>query len=316
MDAGGTIAILGVTSQLAADYFAEAVRAGDHSLRAYARDPAAGRRALQRRGVDAEVGDLSSFEEGEYSAIINFIGVGDPARAAAMGTSIFEITRHWDERVLGYLDRSPTTRYIFFSSGAVYGDSFDAPVGPDTLATFPINRLGPTNWYALAKLGAEVLHRTLRDRTIIDVRIFNYVSRTADMAARFLITDAVRAIRDRVVLETSAQTITRDYLDPAGLHRLLSACLAAPGETNCALDAYTLAPITKAALLGLLSDEFGLRYEQKSTAHTINATGLKPCYFSLDRTAAAWGYQPPHSSAQAIQNEVASMLAGELGKGR
>lgn len=313
MAANTIVAILGVTSQLAADYYAEAARSGNYNLRAFARDPAAGRRALEVRGISAEVFDLATFEDGDYSAIVNFIGVGDPARAAAMGSTIFEITRHWDERVLGYLRRFPDTRYVFFSSGAVYGDAFDAPVGPATLATFPINRLGPTNWYALAKLGAEAGHRALPEQTIIDLRIFNYVSRTQDIGARFLVTDAARAIRDSSLLETTAQAVTRDYLDPPGLHRLVGACLAAPIGTNCPVDAYSRAPITKAELLALLGQAFGLRYEERQAADTINATGIKPCYYSLDRTAAAWGYEPPHSSAEAVTNEVAGLLAHKAG---
>lgn len=310
-NAGATIAILGATSQIARDYVVQAARAGTAPLALFARDPARIATWLEREGLAGRfaVDLLERFAEGDHTAVLNFIGVGDPARAVAMGAGIFDATRRWDDAVLGYLRRSPETRYVFLSSGAVYGDAFDAPVDGDSAARFPINALSTQHWYGLAKLAAEAAHRAEAGRTITDLRVFNYVSGTVDIEARFLITDCVRAIRDRRSFETTEQALTRDYMGPEDFYHLVAACLAAPAGTNAAADAHTRAPITKAALLDLLATEFGLNYCYVGTAAAVNATGVKPCYYSLDRTAAAWGYSPRYDSADTLRTEIAALLA-------
>lgn len=306
------IAVLGATSQLAGDYVAQAA-AGDDALVLFARDPAAAARGMARRGCDGRfpVAPLDAFGTDDFDAVLNCIGVGDPARAVEMGAGIFDATRRWDDRVLAFLRDRPATRYVFLSSGAVYGDAFDHPVTSDSQAIYPVNRLGPSNWYALAKLSAEAAHRATPDRSIIDLRIFNYVSRTQDPAMRFLVTDMIRAVREARVFETTHQSITRDFLDPPGLFALISAAFAAPAGTNAPADAYSRAPIEKLALLGVMADTFGLDYRFVDSADTVQATGAKPHYYSLDRTAAAWGYDPPHSSAEVIVAEAGAMLAAK-----
>lgn len=310
----GPIAILGATSQLARDFVAEAARAGRMDLRLFARRPEAVEQALRSQGLQARfpVFDLPAFRDQELGAIVNFIGVGDPAAAAAIGSGIFEITRITDELVLDYLRASPATRYVFMSSGAVYGDAFEAPVTTGSRAAIPVNKLGPQNYYGLAKLLAEATHRAQHDLTIVDLRIFNYVSRTLDQNARFLITDMVRAIRTQTIFETTDHALVRDYLDPPGLYGLVCAALNAPHGTNKPADAYTLAPITKAELLDLMK-AFGLRYRMVTSAAAINATGTKAFYYSNDRTASTWGYTPHATSADSILMEMASVLGTDAG---
>lgn len=309
-EAGATIAILGATSQIARDFVVRAAKAGTATLALFARDPVRVTAWLARQGLAGRfaVDALERFVDGEHAAILNFIGVGDPVRAVAMGAGIFEATRRWDDAVLDYLRRSPETRYVFLSSGAVYGDAFEAPVDRGSAARFPVNALGAQHWYGLAKLAAEAAHRAEAGRTIIDLRIFNYVSGTADIEARFLITDCARAIRDHRPIETTEQAMVRDYLGPEDFHRLVAACLAAPAGTNTAADAHTLAPITKTVLLDLLGAEFGLDYRYVGTTAIVNATGAKPYYYSLDRTAAGWGYVPRYDSADTLRIEVAALL--------
>jgi hypothetical protein len=44
--------------------------------------------------------------------------------------------------------------------------------------------------------------------------VFNYFSHTQDMNARFLITDIVRAIKNKKIFKTSADNIVRDFITP------------------------------------------------------------------------------------------------------
>ncbi len=224
-----------------------------------------------------------------------------------MGNSIFDVTLRFDEMVLEYQKAHPACRYLFLSSGAAYGSGFSEPAKRDTSAVVAINNLAPHEWYGVAKLHAECRHRAHPELPIVDIRVFNYFSRTQDLDARFLITDMLRAIRDKAVLKTSPDYIVRDFLHPSDFYRLVRALLAAPAS-NAAVDCYSRAPIDKPQLLAAMQKEFGLRYEVADAAASVNATGSKPHYYSMNTRAADFGYQPALSSLEGILQEAAAIL--------
>ena len=165
-----------------------------------------------------------------------------------------------------------------------------------------INSLTPHEWYGVAKMHAECRHRAHPDLAIIDIRVFNYFSHTQDLSARFLITDMVRAIRDKQVLITSSDYIVRDFLHPDDFHQLCSALLAAPA-TNTVVDCYTRAPIDKSNLLAAMQEAFALQYETTEAVASINATGGKPHYYSRNRRAEDFGYQPSLTSLETNRSQ-------------
>jgi nucleoside-diphosphate-sugar epimerase len=299
------IAILGATSQIAKDLILAFTKQDNHELVLFARRPEIVIQWLASVGLSGRyaVKDFAAFSTDEYfDALLNFVGVGDPAQAAAMAASIFDVTLKYDQLALSYLEQHPLCRYIFLSSGAAYGSSFEAPVNENTKATFAINNLQPQDWYAVAKLYAECRHRSHPELFIIDVRVFNYFSRSQDIAARFLITDILRAIRDKTVLKTSSDHIVRDFIHPSDFYQLIVALLTSP-VTNVAVDCYSKAPIDKPALLVAMQDNFGLRYEILTSAG-VNATGNKPNYYSLNTKAADFGYQPTITSLDGLLKET------------
>ena len=224
-----------------------------------------------------------------------------------MGNSIFEVTLRFDEMVLDYLKSHPSCRYLFLSSGAAYGSVFSEPAKRDTPAVVAINNLASHEWYGVAKLHAECRHRAHPDLPIVDIRVFNYFSCTQDLSARFLITDILRAIRDKAVLQTSSDYIVRDYLHPSDFYRLVSALLAAPAA-NAVVDCYSRAPIDKPGLLKAMQEKFDLRYEISSAPAGVNATGTKANYYSLNTRAADFGYQPSLTSIDGILRESETIL--------
>jgi nucleoside-diphosphate-sugar epimerase len=304
------VAVLGATSQIAGDYVRAALAAGTEFL-LYARDPGRVRRWLDRCGLAgaAQALPYESYGEAPHDAVINFVGVGDPSRAAAMGSSIFDITLRFDDLVMRHLRDAPGRRYIFLSSGAVYGTGFAEPAGEETPACVNVNRLAPQEFYSVAKLHAECRHRALAQFPIVDIRVFNYYSRTQDLGARFFVTDMIRAARDGTRLATAASTMTRDYLHPADFHRLVEAILAAPAR-NAAVDCYSRSPVEKFELLERFRAEFGLAFDvTAATGAAVNATGAKPNYYSTNRAAAAlFGYEPSMSSVDAVVTEARAAL--------
>jgi len=306
------IAILGATSQIASDLILGWACRHDISIDLFARRVGALSSWLTDRGIAEKfrIFNFSDFGAGEikYDAVINFVGVGDPARAKEMGSSVLEITRLYDSMALAYLDRFPNCRYLFLSSGAVYGPTFLEPAGRDSTSRITINDLSPQEFYAVAKLYAEVGHRARADRTIFDIRVFNIFSRTQDLNARFFITDIVRAIRDGSLLKVSSDEMVRDFLHPSDFLRLIEALLMAD-PANTPVDCYSRSPVDKFRLLESMSEWFGLRWETGSASNIVNATGSKPNYFSTNTRAADFGYQPQFTSLEGLRMEINAILA-------
>ena len=302
------IAILGATSQIAKDLIVSFATKGEKHLYLFARRPDDVRKWLDSVGLSEHylVDDFSEFDKHEFDAIINFVGVGNPAQTAAMGNSIFNITLQFDEMVLDYLRVHSACRYLFLSSGAVYGLSFNEPATRNTQATVAINNLSPQEWYGVAKLHAECRHRSYPNLAIIDIRVFNYFSHTQDISDRFLMTDILRAICNKEVLKTSSDYIVRDFLHPSDFYQLVNALLSSP-STNDAVDCYSRAPIDKPNLLAAMQEKFGLRYEITESSG-INATGVKPHYYSLNTRAADFGYQPSVTSLEGVLQESQEIL--------
>lgn len=305
------IAILGATSQIARDLIVSFSAVADKHLHLFARRPDEVTKWLVSAELSSRypVDEFSKFAQQEFDAVVNFVGVGNPAQAMAMGNSIFDVTLRFDEMVLDYLRIHPECRYLFLSSGAAYGASFNEPVIRATPAVVTINHPAPHEWYGVAKLHAECRHRAHPELPIIDIRVFNYFSRTQDISARFLITDILRAIRDKTVLKTSSDYIVRDFLHPSDFYQLVSMLFSAP-VTNTPVDCYSRAPIDKFSLLAEMESRFGLRYEITGASAAVNATGIKPYYYSLNTRAADFGYQPTLTSLDGILHETSLILQG------
>jgi nucleoside-diphosphate-sugar epimerase len=308
------IAILGATSQIARDLILSFSQEGGNELYLFARRTEEVEGWLAANGLKDRypVADLSGFGKQDFDAVINFVGAGDPAQIASMGSSILDITLHFDEMVLNYLASHPACRYLFLSSGAAYGSNFSEPARRDTPAIIKINDFAPYEWYGVAKLHAECRHRAHPDLCIFDIRVFNYFSRTQDIDARFLITDMLRAIRDKTVLKTSPDYIVRDFLHPSDFHNLVNALLSAQ-PNNAAVDCYSKEPIDKPTLLAAMRENFGLNYEVAGQSAAINATGSKPHYYSENRRAAEFGYLPALTSLQGVLQESRAILFPEWG---
>lgn len=303
------IAILGATSQIARDLIVSFSALQGQHLHLFARRADEVRKWLNDIGLSERylVDDFPAFGTQEFDAVINFVGVGSPAQALAMGNAIYEVTLRYDEMVLDYLKTHPSCRYLFLSSGAAYGSSFNEPATCDTKAVIAINNLEPYEWYGIAKLHAECRHRAHPELHIVDIRMFNYFSHTQDIEARFLITDIVRAIRDKVVLKTSSEYIVRDFIHPSDFYQLVRVMLSAPA-TNVAVDCYTLAPIDKPNLLTFMQENFGLSYKIVESNTGVNATGGKSYYYSTNRLAEVFGYIPSFTSLEGVLQETTMLL--------
>jgi nucleoside-diphosphate-sugar epimerase len=304
------IAILGATSQIARDLIHSFAANSNNQLHLFGRRPDNIRDWIKLSGLiqqQYQVDDFSVFPTKQFDVVINFVGVGNPAKAVELGNAIFDITVQFDQLVLDYLKLNPSCRYIFMSSGAAYATNFSAPVDVRSPAIIPINNISPSDWYGIAKLHAECRHRAQPEHSIVDIRIFNYFSRSQDLSARYLISDIIRAIRDGSVLKTSSAIINRDFMHPSDFYRLIDAVIKSP-KINTSLDAYTQSPIDKQTLLSAMQENFGLQYEIQESFGAINATGAKPYYYSLNKQASELGYNPQLNSLEGVLQEASAIL--------
>lgn len=301
------IAILGANSQIARDlmpFFLPSV-----TLYLFVRRKSETMEWVESQDLACRVVvfEYDDFFNNRYSAIINFVGSGNPAKTAELGSEIFEITQRFDSKAIKYLDLDPCCKYIFFSSGAAFGSVFDEPVHENTTAMVDLNHFNHQDWYGVAKLYAECCHRARPDLSIADLRVFSYFSRSQNINARFLLSDAARAIIERRTLLISDDPMERDYIHPEDLFQLISLILG-QSKFNGAMDCYSKSPVSKMQLMDALFERYGLKVEISSSTGVVNATGFKKKYYSLDKRAQSIGYFPKYDSLEGILVEMDSIL--------
>ena len=306
------IALLGASSQIAKSLLKIFIQDEEHRMHLFTRDLSSFQQWIDNQKIDSahlSANSLEAFDQSiEFDLIINFIGIGDPSKAIKMGASIFDITYDYDHLILNYLSAHPQTKYIFMSSGVVYGDIFKQPASKESKAIFNINSLQHTDWYAMAKLYAEARHRALKDLCIIDIRVFNYISSDVDIESRFLISDALRAINNKEILITNDHNIFRDYIGPEDLHQLILRSIEQP-FINSSLDCFTRKVTDKFSILELLRLNFGLQYEVVKSQTGIDAYGSRDNYFSISKVAENFGYKPAYTSLENILRASEELLS-------
>jgi nucleoside-diphosphate-sugar epimerase len=307
------IAVLGATSHIARDLILNFFRVGtDLDIVPYARNCRSFNNwfdVTPYRGLTT-CRPMEAFAQDEgHEAIINCVGVGDPLKAVNMGNSILQVTQTFDDLALNYLSHHPLCKYIFMSSGAVYGELFDQPIDDSSEISISTDTIEPQTLYRLAKLRAEIKHRATIKNSIFDIRIFSYFSHQISLESRFFMSDLLRSLIQKRPFITNDVNLIRDYLGSRDLHHLVE-CLLTSTTDNCALDAYTIRPIDKFTILQSMRAEFGLNYEiLNDVAVGINATGHKKNYYSLSRKAAQFGYKPNLDSITLLMEETKLLLS-------
>lgn len=311
------IAIIGATSNIAKDLILSFTKNNpEFNLSLFSRDNNKVKAWLANKKITNKIrltGLYNDFlKKDKYHIVLNFVGIGDPSKAIEMGSSILDITQIFDTMIIEYLKKNPSTKYFFLSSGVVYGhENFSVNVNDTSEACFKINGLKPQDWYSIAKLHAECKHRSLDDKSIVDIRVFNYVNSNLDISSRFLIADALRALINKYDLETSSKNIVRDYIGPDDFYNLIIS-LIMHTELNDSIDCYTKLPIDKFSMLDMLKKEFGLSYNIKDSEVGLNATGFKDNYYSKNFKAEKYGYKPFYTSAETIKKEFELILNKNL----
>lgn len=239
--------------------------------------------------------------------LINCTGAGTPKNLNGDYSLWFSITEKFDNLCIEYLQKNPQTLYISMSSGAVYGKDFSAPVEKDFANNIQVNNLNPQNFYSIARLNSEAKHRAYDYLNIVDLRIFSYFSKYADLTDGYFLSDIIQSILNNETLNIDDKNIIRDYIHPKDLFKLILKCMEQE-KINTAIDVISKAPIGKKQILEYFKNNYGLKYEIKTDLEFLNSSGTKNIYYSNYNNAfELLGFSPEYTSLESIQ-EAAKFL--------
>lgn len=305
------VAILGATSQISKGLIKLFAKNNDNHLFLFVRD-----KKIFKQWIASQAGNNKNLEIHEFKdfdlnfdldLIINCVGVGDPNKVMQIGSTILDITKTYDDIVLDYLHNNPRAKYIFLSSGAVYGDIFSVPADEDSKSLINLNFDTPANFYSLAKLYAEARHRALPHLNIVDIRVFNYISPSIDLSGNFFIAQAIKASIDREIFQTNSNNINRDFIGPEDLFSLISAINNFP-QLNDSFDCFSKKPIDKFKILDFLKSNFNLEFVINNDKVSDFVKDSKENYYSVNYKAKVIGFEPEFESIENINNSILAII--------
>lgn len=301
------IAIFGSTGHISKNLIFYLSQKKEYNLFLLSRDKKKLEKILKQeiKNENFEICDYNILQKKSFNVIINSIGTSDPGK---LNNEIIKITEFYDNKIIDYLEKNNLTIYINFSSGAIYGHSFDKPVTDDTYSILKSNDGDPGYLYSIAKLYSEGKHRTLKHLNIVDLRIFSFFSRFIDPNSRFFLSEVISAIKNKTDLSVDKHDIVRDFVHPKDLCLLIEKCIKKT-FINDVFDVYSKKPISKFEILNEISKIYGLKYHMIENTSFRYPTGIKEKYYSLSRKARSIGYEPEYSSLDTIMIEIKSVFS-------
>jgi nucleoside-diphosphate-sugar epimerase len=302
------IAILGSTSEIAKDIIYLFAKRNNYSLYLFSRNKEFIINWCNLNKITNKI-HCESYDnfnsKVNYNVIINFIGAGNPEKVNNISESIIDITYQYNTLVINYLKINPECKYIFLSSGAAYGENFEYPVNSNSKTILQNNKISNNDAYTIAKIHSEIRHRLLGDLGIVNVRIFNYFSRTMSLNSSYLITNILRSLINKTKFITNNINIARDYISAYDLYDLFINIIL-NNKINISCDIYTKKHVKKLDLLEFLKSSFGLKYEIINTSEELSTNEkIKMNYYSINKDAETYfNYTPKNTSIENLNSEI------------
>ena len=147
------IAFFGASSQIAKGLIKKFSKSKTNKLYFFVRNKESFAIWLVEKKLSFEQQQIKTYDELSSALnidlFINCIGAGDPAKAVKMSSTIVSVTQQYDEQVLEYLALNPSTKYIFLSSGAAYGNIFSAPPEDYLPTSLDMKSTKPSDMYSI-----------------------------------------------------------------------------------------------------------------------------------------------------------------------
>lgn len=297
------IAIFGSNSSIADEFIEKSIKCSNIYFDLYTR-----KKDLMTKRMSAydskqyRVLGYDSFTHNQrYDLILNFIGCGDPKKLIQAQKDIIQINDFYDNKIIQYLIKSNTTKYVYLSSGVAYHVDFECPIESYYQKKIIFSYIKDYHHYGIAKNLSEIRHRAYSDLAIVDLRIFSYLRDKNLELENSLMGNVFSSIYNQTILTTIKSNVWRDYIDADLFYQAIN-CIINNDHLNGAFDLYSAGPVDKMHLLKIMEQTFGLRYKFLPQEKDIkfNSTGLKPRYYSLNNNFSILGYTPKYSSEQLI----------------
>ena len=302
------VIILGANSHIAKGLIYNFIYYGNFDLYLYTTNKDKTKNFLKTLNIKANIFVKNYNQNFPKNAdlIINCVGPGTPKSMEGHYEKWFFFLEKFDNLCLSYLEKNPRTLYIHFSSGAVYGTLKDAAT-QDSVNDFPVNDLKWQRFYGLSKLYSEGKHRALFDYNIVDLRVFSYFSRYADMAENYFLPNIISAIKNGKTLDIHPSDMVRDFISPKDLFKLILTCLKYSKKQilNLPLDVRSKKPITKKQILNFFVKNYGLKYKVSKGLEIKNSGGVKNNYYSKYKEPFnKIGFKPSKTSLDTLKIET------------
>jgi nucleoside-diphosphate-sugar epimerase len=172
----------------------------------------------------------------------------------------------------------------------------------DNINHIDVNNIKQEDYYSITKLNQEAKHRSLSHLNIIDIRLYSYFSRFADLNDKYLINEIITAIKNDQILIVDPDDFLRDYIHPDDLFNFI----CQPEYILPENHSYTLGskqPISKASILNFFKEKYSLKFEIREITDHLSATGQKTNY-----VPARIDNIPQYTSLQTIEMEAKYLL--------
>lgn len=301
------IAILGATSHIAKGLLYNFSSEKEIELSLFTTSPKKLANFLFDHDLSCQVYEgYSDFNSNRYEMIINCVGMGATNNPRFDRRNYFSVLESFDNMAISYVRMHPDCNYVCFGSGAIYG-SLSSPANDKTINSIMVNHVTKEQHFSIFRLYSEAKHRANADLNIVDLRIFSYFSRFADLSENYFMNQVIAHIVKKKELVVTSDNIIRDYLHPEDL--LSAIFLYKRKAGNRAMDICSKKAVSKMEILDYMKSAHGLQYKVDDSVGCSSASGVKPVYYSEDRSAQEYmGYRPKYTSMEAIMTETKAML--------
>jgi nucleoside-diphosphate-sugar epimerase len=303
------IAIMGATSHIAKGLLYNLNSVRETELYPFTTSPKKLAKFILDHDLNCQVYEgYSGINLNRYDMIINCVGMGATNSPRFDKRNYFSVLEQFDNMAISYVSMYPDCTYVCLASGAIYG-RLSTPANDTTTNSILVNHVTKEEHFSISRLYSEVKHRAHADLNIVDLRIFSYFSRFADLSENYFMNQVIAHILQKKELIVTGGNFIRDYLHPQDL--LDAILLTKRMARNQAMDICSRKPVSKIEILDYMGTVYGLRYKVDDSIGCNSASGVKPVYYSEDTTAQRCiGYSARYTSMETIITETKQILVG------
>jgi nucleoside-diphosphate-sugar epimerase len=301
------IAIMGATSHIAKGLLYNLNSVRETKLYPYTTSPKKLAKFILDHNLLCEVYEgYSGFNSNHYDMIINCVGMGATNSPRFDRRNYFSVLEPFDNMAISYVSIYPDCTYVCLGSGAIYG-RLSTPANDTTTNSILVNHVTKEEHYSISRLYTEAKHRAHEDLKIVDLRIFSYFSRFADLSENYFLNQVIAHILQKKELVVTSDNILRDYLHPNDLISAIFQSKRLAG--NQAMDICSKKPVLKSQILDYMSNTYGLQYKIDDLIGCNSASGVKLIYTSEGKAAQrSIKYEPIYTSMEAIITETQQIM--------